>query len=261
MNDNLYKTPQSNVNPAPKQDQSRLGDPQSCSVGTGMNWVGDSWNLFKAQPGVWIGLFLVYMIVMMVLSWIPLVNFFSGIITPLFTAGWMVAAVNCDRDGSAKIDDLFAGFNRKTGDLIIVGLIAFGMEIALMAVLAALFIGMVGLNQMVNMVGDEQQMAQFIPYIMIFGLLFIALLLPIIMMIWYAPILIMQHDIKPWDAMTISFSGCLKNVLPLTVYSLVFFILILIGMLPLLLGLLIVSPMFMISIYSSYKDIYLKTSV
>ena len=260
MNDNFYKTPQSNVNPAPNQDQSRLGDPHSCPAGTSMNWVGDSWNLFKAQPGVWIGIFLVYMIIMMVVSSIPLLNFFSGIITPLFTAGWMVAAINCDRNGSAKIDDLFVGFNRKTGDLIIVGLIAYGMEVGLVIILTALFMGLVGVNQMINMVGDEQQMLQFIPYIMIMVLLFIALMLPIVMMIWYAPILIIQHDLKPWDAMTKSFNGCLKNVLPLTVYSLVFLILILIGTIPLFLGLLIVSPMFMISIYSSYKDIYLRNN-
>ena len=56
--------------------------------------------------------------------------------------------------------------------------------------------------------------------------------------------------------MKLSFIGCLKNLLPLTVYGLVAMLLIMIGSLTFGLGLLIVLPVITASIYSAYRDIY-----
>ena len=38
-------------------------------------------------------------------------------------------------------------------------------------------------------------------------------MLPLMMMIWFAPALITQHRISPVDALRMSFMGCLRNIL------------------------------------------------
>ena len=256
MSNNYYQTPQSEVNQV--SQEGNLGTVKSCSSGTGMNWVGESWRLFKSQPGVWIGMFLVYMIIMMVLSWIPLINFLSSLIAPIFTAGWMIAAVNCDHHGSAKLDDLFAGFSKNTGTLILVGVISLLIEVAIGMVVGLVFASSIGMNEMMSMTSDPQKLMQYAPLLAVFILLFAALVLPVIMLVWFAPVLIVQHNLAAWDAMSKSFMGCLKNVLPLTLYSIIMLVLLFLGMIPLLLGLLIVMPMLMISVYAAYKDIFLE---
>ena len=55
-----------------------------------------------------------------------------------------------------------------------------------------------------------------------------------------------------------SFSGCLKNMLPFLLYGVVLFVLSILASLPLLLGWLVLGPVFGASIYTSYRDIYLK---
>jgi len=259
MSDNLYQTPRSDVNQF-HNEQVSLGEIKSCSIGTGSHWVGEAWRLFKLQPGAWIGLFIVYMIIMLVLSWIPLVNFLSGIITPLFTGGWMIAAMNCDRNASAKVDDLFAGFSKNSGALALVGVISIAMEFLIMLVLGVVLVSIVGMNEMMSMANSPEQISQLMPILTIFFLLFMALILPVVMMVWYAPVLVVQHNIGAWDAMVKSFFACLKNVLPLTYYSLIMLILLFAAMIPLMLGLLIVIPMIMISVYTSYKDIFLENA-
>ena len=55
-----------------------------------------------------------------------------------------------------------------------------------------------------------------------------------------------------------SFSGCLKNILPFLVYSVVMFVLAVFATIPLALGWLALGPVFAASVYTSYRDIYLK---
>jgi uncharacterized membrane protein len=55
-----------------------------------------------------------------------------------------------------------------------------------------------------------------------------------------------------------SFTGCLKNVLPFLLYGAVLLLLSVIATLPLLLGWLVLGPVFAGSVYASYRDIYLK---
>jgi uncharacterized membrane protein len=73
---------------------------------------------------------------------------------------------------------------------------------------------------------------------------------------WFAPALIAIDGMRPWQAMKLSLVGCLKNVMPLVVYGLMGGMLIVLGSLPMLLGLLVVMPTLAASIYVSYRDIF-----
>jgi uncharacterized membrane protein len=83
-----------------------------------------------------------------------------------------------------------------------------------------------------------------------------ALMIPLMMMFWFAPSLVALNDIPALTAMKLSFLGCIKNILPFLLYGLIAFVLMLIAVIPFGLGLLILSPVLIASIYAGYRDIY-----
>ena len=86
----------------------------------------------------------------------------------------------------------------------------------------------------------------------------LALLVPVMMAIWFAPALVMFHDKGAVDAMKESFTGCLRNIVPFLVYGIVMMVLGVLAAIPLGLGWLVLGPVLAASLYTSYKDIYLK---
>jgi uncharacterized membrane protein len=91
-------------------------------------------------------------------------------------------------------------------------------------------------------------------------LIFFALLIPLMMAYWFAPPLVVFHKLEPLQAMKMSFMGCLKNFVPFLVYGLLGLILAIAASIPLMLGWLVVWPMFIGSLYASYRDIYVGDS-
>jgi len=73
----------------------------------------------------------------------------------------------------------------------------------------------------------------------------------------YAPILVFFSGIPPWLALQASFLGTLRNILPYTVYSLIMQVLaMLLGILPFGLGMLVLLPLGLASLYVSYRNIF-----
>jgi uncharacterized membrane protein len=89
-------------------------------------------------------------------------------------------------------------------------------------------------------------------------LVMFALLLPLIMAVWFAAPLVLFHDHGAVDAMKGSFAGCLRNILPFLWYGVLFFLLSIVATIPLGLGWLVLGPVLAASVYTSYRDIYLK---
>jgi len=252
MSDNFYQTPQSDVNQTVTDVE--LGPINSCSMGSGLNWINEAWRLFLLRPGTWIGLFVLNFVVLIVVSLIPLVNVIALIFVPVITGGWMIAATKCDKRMEIKLDDLFAGFSKNTRELIFIGVIYNVIALLIGIVLATVLA--VGFD-MKDLMTTNPMYLKLTPSMIIFELSFLALILPVAMMAWYAPVLVVNHKIGAWEAMKKSFNGCMRNVLPLTLYSIVYLILMILASIPLMLGFLVVVPLMMISVYASYKDIFL----
>ena len=53
-----------------------------------------------------------------------------------------------------------------------------------------------------------------------------------------------------------SFRACLKNIVPFLLYGIVFFFLFVLAAIPLGLGFLVVIPVLIASIYTSYRDVF-----
>jgi uncharacterized membrane protein len=60
------------------------------------------------------------------------------------------------------------------------------------------------------------------------------------------------------DALKQSFSGCLKNIVPGLVYGIIGFVIGIIAFIPLGLGWLVWAPTLVASIYTGYRDIFIR---
>ena len=58
-------------------------------------------------------------------------------------------------------------------------------------------------------------------------------------------------------AIRMSFTACLKNVMPFLIYGLVFLFIFIIAVLPFGMGLLVAFPLMYASTYAAYRDIFL----
>ena len=228
---------------------------QSQPVGHGWRWIVEAWELFKRQPGLWIGMVLLLFVIMMGSALIP---FIGGLVMtlfgPVFAAGIVIGCKALERGEELELGHLFAGFRERTGTLVGVGAIYLAASLVIM-LLVGLSMG-VGMSAMMGQAGPQDVSAGLT--VALAMLVVFALLLPVIMAIWLAAPLVVFHDHGAWDAMKGSFSGCLRNILPFLWYSVVLALLAVLASLPLMLGWLALGPVLAASLYTSYRDIYLK---
>jgi uncharacterized membrane protein len=228
---------------------------QSRPASHGWNWIAEGWELFKRQPGMWIGIVLIAFVIFVGAAMIPIVGgLATTLFGPVFAAGVMIGCKALDTGGELELGHLFAGFKERTGTLVAVGALYLAAVVVVMLVVGL----MMGVGFSAMMGGDPQAMAAMGVTMLLAMLLMFALLLPAVMAIWLAAPLVVFHDHGAVDAMKGSFTGCLKNILPFLVYSIVMLVLAVLATLPLALGWLALGPVFAASVYTSYRDIYLK---
>jgi uncharacterized membrane protein len=225
-------------------------------AGHGWSWIAQGWELFKRQPGMWIGIVLLGFVIFIAAAFIPVVGGLAmTLFGPVFAAGIMIGCKALDSGGELELGHLFAGFRERTGTLIGVGALYLAATLVVMLVVG-LVMG-VGMFTMMGG-GDPQAVAAMGMTMVLAMLVMFALLLPAVMAVWLAAPLVVFHDHGAVEAMKGSFSGCLRNMLPFLLYGVVLFVLSILASLPLLLGWLVLGPVFGASIYTSYRDIYLK---
>jgi len=255
--DNPYRPPEADIEP-PGQAAAAgvlLEEPRRVPAGNGMTWLGDGWELFKPAFGTWILMFIVSGAILMLASAIPLVGFFTTLVLPIFIGGWMLGCERMRIDGEVRLEDIFAGFSEHFGPLAIAALIYFAASIGAMIVAG---LAMMALGGSAAVFLGEEPAGTAVGVGILFGVLvYLLLLVPALMLVWFAPPLIALHGVKAGEAVRLSLLGCWRNMLPLLVFGLVGGVLIVIGMLPLLLGLLIVYPILTCATYAAYREIYL----
>ena len=232
--------------------------PRSTPAGAGVDWIGQGWRLFTRAPLMWVVSILVMFVIAIVTSIIPIIGPLAfQLVQPVFGAGYMVACRTLETGGDFELEQLFAGFRRNFGNLVVVGLIFFAGGMVLLLVFAV-FAGF-GLL-MAFATGDVNDVY---PAIMasgisiLFGtLVMLLLLIPLVMAYWFAPALVMMHDMAPVAAMKESFRGCMRNIVPFLVYGIVMTLLAIVALIPLGLGMLVWIPVAVASTYAAYRQIY-----
>ena len=223
--------------------------PTGRSTGEGFEWIVGGFKLFKQDVGAWIITMIVGFLVALVFNLIPIVgSIVSMLLTYIWVGGLMLGCQAAHEGRPFELKYLFAGFSYQAGRLIGLSVITSVASIVVMfMIMGPMYIDLLSGNPPLEPT----------PQYWLSMLMGVALMIPIMMAVWFAPMLIVLQDMPVWDAMKASFMGCYKNVLPFLVYGVVSLVLYIIGALPLLLGLLVVVPVILGSMYTAYRSVYL----
>jgi uncharacterized membrane protein len=229
-------------------------------AGQGWRWIAGGFGLFRKNPPIWMVFAIIYVLIVFFLLWAaPVGVFLLVLVSPVIDAGFMVASRTAEKGEDLEISLLFAGFKHRSGQLVTVG----GLYLIGAIIIAGLMmmagggaiLGSAALGQMQGAAPTEV-MVGAMGGMLISLLVTMALLIPLKMASWFAPALVMFHNMTAVEAMKLSFFGCLRNMWPFLVYGVIFFILMMIAMIPFGLGMLILVPVLNASIYLGYKDIF-----
>ena len=235
-----------------------LDKPRHLDAGAGMRWVSQAWTLFKARPGLWIGMVLAVLLIMMVLSMIPGLNFVLSLGFGVIIAGFVISAYELDENQNLEFAHLFAGFQRNLGQLLLLGVLYLAAILVIGIIAAVVFLVFGGISGGMGawMHADSSAWgAGMIMGLMLGCLVFLALVVPVAMAIWFAPALVALHAMPAIDAMKLSFQACWANVMAFLVYGLVLVGLSILALLTLGLGYLVLLPVIYITYYTSYRDV------
>jgi uncharacterized membrane protein len=228
---------------------------RAVDAGRAWEWLVSGFGLFKKQPGMWIVLLIVYLVVSILIALVPVLGSLANLVLyPVFSAGLMLGCRALDRGEELQIGHLFAGFKQNTSDLLMVGLIALAGWIV---ILIPMFLIVGGGAFFAALRGDASAIAAFGLTFALAFLIVLALSIPLYMALWFAPALVAFHQLKPMEALKASFYACLKNFMPFLLYGLIVLVLTFIASIPFGLGFLLLVPVVIASIYTAYQDIFL----
>ena len=184
----------------------------SVSAGTGVQWLLGSGRLLRRQPLGLPAMVVVYLMMLLIPAMIPLVGIaISGVLSPFATVGLM----QCFRDaaqGRAPSPAQFAQpfqDSRQRLNLLRLGLVnaALLMAVAVLATLIAPQGETSSTPQSIEDLPVQSLMVQLLLYV------------PVMVLMWFAPLLAGWHGMTPAKAMFGSAIACGRNVGALLIYG------------------------------------------
>ncbi|HSO05655.1 MAG TPA: BPSS1780 family membrane protein [Pelomicrobium sp.] len=223
----------------------------------GWDWIVRGFALFRKSPLNWILICTALMAIGIVLSMVPYLGvLLFYLLSPVFLAGVMLGAEALDQGRPLLPTYLLEGFRRGTSALVTVGGVYLVGQVVIDGVVQVM--GGAALQEFVQTVqGSEGGAVPEMPRELMLALLTAAALsVPLVMAVWFAPLLVIFAGMLPFASLKLSFGACLANILPLTVYAFILMALGFVALIPAALGLVILVPVVFASIYVSYRDIF-----
>jgi uncharacterized membrane protein len=233
------------------------------SAARGWIWVKQGYQLIMRNPLLSITLALVGALSMFVALMIPLFGpLLVLMLMPVVLAGYMRVCRALEEDEEVELTQLFAGFEKHTARLTALG--AFLMLGLLFSSIVMVTLGGEALRTLlenVNAANDPQILIDAmwtagsgVAFSLLVGF---ALMCVLMLAFQYAPMLVFFNDVAPFAAMRASLAGSLRNIIPYTVYSLIMQVVaLLLSLLPFNLGLIVLLPLGLTSLYVSYRNIF-----
>ena len=252
IQENPYLPPAARVSDVAEVEGDFMPRGRRVPIGHGARWLVWGWRIFREQPGQWVVIALVLMGITIAVAFVPGVGGLAlSFLMPIFAGGLMLACRKLEGGERIAVNDLFTVFH---GPVVpIVTAAAFGLGLTFVAVIIA-GIATFGIVFGMGATGGEAWGIGAV----FFGLLLLALILPVQMALWFAPALIVFQGLTPMQALVQSFHGCLKNIMPFLLYGLIALPIAFVATLPLFLGWLVLMPVAIASVYVSYRDIFLQ---
>jgi hypothetical protein len=240
--------------------EKRKMEARQTSAKQGWQWIVNGFYLFFKAPLAWVLSCFVLLLIAATLALIPMVGqFFFTLLSPLFLAGLMIGCRALERGEKLEIAYLFAGFRQNPVPLITVGGIYLVGQVLILGV--AMMLG--GSTLMELLINGKRVDENELRGVMSGGLtavmVALGLSIPLMMAAWFAPLLVAFKDMPAVAAMKLSFLACIKNIIPLQLYTITMVVLAVIAAMPYGLGFFLLVPVLFASLYASYEDIFVET--
>lgn len=235
----------------------------------GWRWISAGIILCRRSPRQWLLLIAILFFGSRLLIAIPLVGLITVLIAPNIIAGLCHGAQALERGLPLKFGYLLSGFLKSAPQLLLIGAISLAGQV-LMAKLILSLGGAEAISAIVSQMAARSgtqplKLPEPVVSQMMYALLAASVLsAPLMMAAWFAPLLVFFDDVPPMRALALSLWACVKNILPFIAYaSAVVFSFILLTPLAAAarqpdLGLWLLAPILVPSIYASYKDLFVQ---
>jgi uncharacterized membrane protein len=239
---------------------------QKVPASHGLLWIKHGYRLIMRSPLHAVSLTMVFALGLMLAMLIPVGGLMLAILLmPVLMAGYMRVCRALEYSESVTPRYIFAGFEKRTAQLVSVG----GMLLVGMLAVSMVTVMMGGdaLNSLLTDIQKQQDSRALMEAMMapdsgVLPSLLTGLILMFVLMLalQYAPMLVFFDQVPPMEAASLSIRGSLRNIIPLLVYIMLMQLLaFVLGAIPLNLGLFILLPIGLTSMYVSYRDIFSET--
>ncbi len=265
MNQNdPYKTPDSQLEDKQEYEIAlQLQPPRSVNFLHGLRWYLEGFQFFIKSPGVWIAMTVLFVLMIVLVSLIPMPNeqfTLGNLLDTFLLGGLMLGMYTLDRSGRFGIEFLIAAFKHPMRmQLLIVACLSF--VIYGMVSYFLLHDAMLTFKQVTQspegapQVSVEEMLnASKIFYLAVFKTSLLSI--PVMALFWFTAPLIVLHRVDALTAMKLSFLGCVYNVPAFIMYILVGAVLAVLATLLLGLGWFVLFPVIVASQYLAWKDIF-----
>ena len=201
----------------------------------GVGWLRDAWLLFSRARFPWLFLLATYYLCMMLVDLVPLVGQLAvPMIKPVFAVGFLAAAWTQERGGTPRVPDLFMGFRSNLVALLTLGAV-FVAGITLAVLSTALIDGGRLLDTLTaaapTTTEEREAWSTSLGATLKDGrtqlamLFAVAVALPTLAALWFAPGLVVFQDLPAASALAHSLRASIANWRPLATYALAVFVL------------------------------------
>jgi uncharacterized membrane protein len=207
-----------------------IGEPRVVEAGRGAAWWGGGWRIFRSSVWTWIGIMIIYLLVMALINLVPYIGGLGSVLlTPVFVGGFMLGCDAIERGQPLRVAHMFEGFQgAHFVPLMIIGAVNIGMTVGIALITTAGVLGSIKFADMarIGAGGDPFDALSGTAHAMtgtgmLMGVIGLVIAAVLAMLNWFAPALVALRGTTAIEAMKLSFLGSLRNWVPFLVYGLI----------------------------------------
>jgi len=229
----------------------------------GWLWIKHGYRLIMRNPLQAFSLAMMFALGLFLALLIPLLGVLLAILAmPLLMAGYMRVCRALEYNQAVQPRYIFAGFESRTAQLVAVGgllllgmiIISFVITVLGGAELSAILASYQTQQDPTELIDSLLAPASGLRLVLLSGF---ALFFLLMLALQFAPMLVFFNGMTPRQAMKVSLLASIRNIVPFSVYSLIMqLIAFVLSVIPLGLGLIILLPIGLTSMYVAYRDIF-----
>lgn len=245
---------------------------RTVTAGRGWQWIKQGMALFLKSPLQWVLFVSVLFVAIKILLLIPLLGLAVMLLIPVVLVGMMEGCRALEYGKPLAFGYLLSGFVRNTSALITLGGVSLAGNLLVLLVISG--IGGEAIMAVLKFTAQNKvtpenahEIREAASKATIAGLIGWVLSIPLMLALWFAPLLAYFNNLKPFSALRHSLVACWRNAPAFLVYGAVIFsALMMVTPLAMAartldLGLWLLAPVVIPTIYAGYKDIFDITDV